>query len=96
LAKDFKTMESKGLPRTTGGDGSSLERAIVLPDAKKETVGVAAEYAVLRMFFPGWRKVTQHLTTGPDHRPYDLIVLEKDGKQRDVYFDITSFFGNME
>jgi hypothetical protein len=97
LHKDFAQIEAADhVPRTAGGDGSTLERAIRLPDQKTESTGVDAEYRVLHYFFPGYRKVSQALLTGPDNRPYDVLTVSKDGKQRDVYFEITNFFGNME
>jgi hypothetical protein len=97
LRLDFADMTTKDhVPRTAGGDGSSIERAITLLDAKTETAGVDAEYVVLGYFFPGYRKVSQGLLTGPDNRPYDVLTVEKNGKQRDIYFDISNFFGQME
>jgi len=93
----FKRAETEdGLPRTTGGDGTSIERAIGLPDARTTDVGIQAENAVIRYIYPGWRKTGQRLASGPDNRPYDIIEIEKDGKQKDVYFDITSFFGKLD
>jgi hypothetical protein len=97
LQREFAKMERENhVPRTAGGDGSSLERAIQLPDEKTEMKGVDAEYAVLRYFFPGYRNLSQAVLTGPDHRPYDVLTIEKDGKKREVYFDISNFFGQME
>jgi len=97
LRQDFADMTTKDhVPRTAGGDGSSVERAIQLPDEKTEVAGVEAEYKVLRYFFPGYQGGSQALLTGPDHRPYDVMTIEKDGKKRAVYFDISNFFGHLE
>jgi hypothetical protein len=97
LEKEFARMEQEDhVPRVTGGDGSSIERAIQLPDEKTEMTGVDAEYKVLGYYFPGYGKKSQALMTGPDQRPYDLLTIQKNGKSRDVYFDISNFFGNME
>ena len=97
LRREFARMEQEDhVPRTTGGDGSSFERAIALPDAKTEFTGVDAEYAVMRYFFPGWSKRTQRLVSGPENRPFDVITVENDGDSRDIYFDITNWFGHME
>lgn len=97
LNKEFIRIEREDhLPRTAGGDGSSLERAIQLPDETKETTGVSAEYAVLHYFYPGYSKVSQALQSGPDDRPYDVLIVTKDGQERQIYFDISNFFGNME
>jgi hypothetical protein len=96
IRKAFKKAESEGLPRTTGGDGTSIERAIALPDAKTTVEGITGENAVIRYVYPGWRKAGQRLASGPDQRPHDIIEIEKDGKQKDVYFDITNFFGKLD
>jgi len=97
LADNFKHMEEdEHVPHTAGGDGSSLEQAIQLPDAKNEMDGVDSEYKVLHYFFPGYGRGSQALITGPDQRPYDVLTVEKNGQKRDVYFDISNFFGKME
>jgi hypothetical protein len=93
IREGFKRAEAEGLPRTMGGDGMSIERAIALPDAKATEEAIKAENAVIRYIYPGWRKTGQRLASGPKGRPYDIIEIEKDGRQKDVYFDIANFFG---
>lgn len=96
LRGEFKELETKDhVPRTSGGDGSTIERAIYLPDAKTEFDGVDAEHAVLRTFFQEWQEGPQSLSSAPDNRPIDIITIEKDGVTRDVYFDISNWFGHM-
>jgi TPR repeat protein len=97
IRKDFARSEAEEhVPRTTGGDGTSLARAIMLPDQKTEESGIRAENTVIAYFYPGWRKTGQSLTTGPDQHPVDIITVEKDGKQREIYFDIVAFFGHLD
>lgn len=67
-------------------DGSSFEKAIVVPS-------VAAEYAWLREHYPGYKRKGQSLTF-KDKKPYDILTVElADGTERKFYFDISSFFG---
>lgn len=44
------------------------------------------------MKLPGWKPFEQALLE--DHgRYYDLLTLRKGGASREVYFDITEYFG---
>jgi hypothetical protein len=96
IQSDFKSMEESGkLPRTIGGDGSSFERAVVLPDIKTEMQGVRAEHKVFIVFFRGWQWGTQSLLN-QDGRAYDLIELTRGTEKRDLYFDISNWFGHLE
>ncbi|HNB28755.1 MAG TPA: hypothetical protein PLR41_17430 [Alphaproteobacteria bacterium] len=75
--------------------GSSFATAIVLEDAHTEFDGVAAEHRWVKKNMPGWRWGTQSLINH-DGRVYDLIELSKDGVTRNLYFDITDWFGKLE
>jgi hypothetical protein len=76
-----------------GGDGSSIEQAVVIRNAKNETEGVDAESKWIKKVHPGWRKGNQALLNVKD-RSYDQIeYATPDGKARTIYFDITDFFG---
>jgi len=76
-----------------GGDGTSVEQAIVICGAKSEAEGVRAERDYLSEKFPGFDFSGQHLLL-PAGRAYDqLDIVLADGSKRSVYFDITAFFG---
>lgn len=76
------------------GDGSSFATAIVIA-AADEGAGVAAEYAWIKAHLPGGRPAGQGLLTH-EGKPYDVIHVQlPDGSKRDVYFDISGFFGKM-
>lgn len=81
---------------TTGGDGSSMEQAIVIT-ATSSIIGVPEEYNYIELTC-GQRDVDytikgQTLYEQND-RQYDVIsVKQKDGSKRDFWFDITSFYG---
>jgi len=97
VRKEFKRAETEDkVPRTTGGDGTSFERAVAMPDMKTEADGIHGEHTVTNNYLPGWHWVSQALLQGPDNRPFDEITLEKDGKQRKLYFDVSNFFGKLE
>lgn len=73
-------------------DGSSFAKAIIINE-KSESKGVDAEYAWLRKNFPGYRSKGQSLTYN-NKKPFDVIhIVTGDGKDTDVYFDISNFFG---
>lgn len=78
--------------RFLGGDGSSLEQAILIAGARGEYDGVQSEYDWLATHRPGWRPVYQYLL---EKRPrlYDMLEISKGGQTAQVYFDITDYFG---
>jgi len=77
----------------SGGDGSSFEQAVVITGAYDTDRGIGAENAWIRKTYPRSQKVKQALK-GSDGKAYDIItIVTADGDTRDVYFDITAFFG---
>lgn len=90
-------MEAAGVPKTSGGDGSTQERAILLPDAKDEIEGVKAEHIVVRAYFEDWKWQSQALINTPDLHIYDAIELSgPGGVTKTIYFDIHNWFGKMD
>ena len=76
-----------------GGDGSSIERAVVIKNAKNEVEGVDAEAKWVRKVHPGWRKGNQALMNKKG-KSYDRIdYMTPDGETKTLYFEITDFFG---
>jgi hypothetical protein len=76
-----------------GGDGSTMETAVVIETTQKSSAGVQAEYAWLGRHYPGYRRISQALLHDGG-KSYDLFELEAPGGQRrNVYFDISAFFG---
>ncbi|MEZ0257244.1 MAG: hypothetical protein ACAI37_18325 [Chthoniobacter sp.] len=76
----------------SGGDGSSFAKAVVIHGATEQT-GVDAEYGYLAKHYPGSRSGKQSLTAHGG-RHFDLLEFTTaDGKKRQIYFDITEFFG---
>jgi hypothetical protein len=97
LEAAMRKLEVQGAPRTEGGDGSTKERAIFLPDTKTESEGVKAEHLVTRSYFPGWTWRAQSLLNTPDGMLLDVIDMARaDGTTKTIYFDIRNWFGKME
>ena len=81
-----------------GGDGKTVENAIVIKNAENERNGVAAEYAYIAKIngekFKDWKPVGQS-TINIDNKKIDLINIQLIQKNETVsyYFDITEFYG---
>jgi hypothetical protein len=77
----------------SGGDGSSIEQAIVIT-ASSETQGIAAEREWVARNLPGWKMAGQALLHRPNGRSYDRLNLTGPNRaKKSIYFDITAFFG---
>ena len=74
-----------------GGDGSSFEKAILIKNATEET-GVKAEYAYIEKHFPDHFVQGQSLEEH-NGRMYDVLRVHGPSGNREVFFDITEFFG---
>jgi len=75
-----------------GGDGSSVESAVLIRGAKNEKEGIAAEHHYLSSHFGSWFLKRQALVNRKN-RVYDRMeITDKTGAERSVFFDITDFF----
>lgn len=82
-----------------GGAGESSTAAVIIKGAKDIVVGIAAEYYYLEMKYGrqnvNWKLISQNLLHKQD-KHFDLLIIRfVDGSQKEVYFDITEFFGKM-
>ena len=67
-------------------DGSSYEKAVIVKN-------ITEEYEWIRKYYPGNSFLQQSLNFYND-KPYDILRIETiDGETKDVYFDISKFFG---
>jgi hypothetical protein len=83
---------SQGTVTDANQDGTSFAKAIVIGE-KSETSGVAAEYQWIRQHYPGSKNGGQALTYDKG-KPYDVLTITTaGGEKKDVYFDISRFFG---
>ncbi|PHR73621.1 MAG: hypothetical protein COA67_02525 [Lutibacter sp.] len=92
------TNTSIGKIKYSGGDGLSLENAIVILNAKSSRDGIPAEYAyiesVLGRKFTDWTPLGQALINEKG-KSYDVITVKETSSNDEIkyYFDITDFFG---
>lgn len=78
----------------SGGDGSSIENAVII-EASKESVGIRAEYNWIKKNHPDWQLQLQSLMSA-NGKMYDKMLYKTpQGQTSTVYFDITNFFGKM-
>lgn len=75
-----------------GGDGSTIEQAIIIQSATGTADGVAAEYDWIKKNRPNATVIKQALINEAG-RMYDMIEVEENGQRSVLYFDITAFFG---
>ena len=76
-----------------GGDGSSVEQAVIVKNAKNEEEGVGAEAKWIGKVHAGWKKGDQALLN-KNGKYYDRVeYATPNGKKETVFFDITAFFG---
>jgi hypothetical protein len=96
-----RPTELPGTPiRFLGGDGTSVDTAILIQGAHGEMDGTASEYRYLAMVYgrqnDAWKLEQQSLLNHAG-KQYDAmaIVLVATGTKKTVYFDITDYFGKM-
>jgi hypothetical protein len=76
----------------SGGDGSSIEKAVVV-NAANENQAMTAEYVWLADQYPGFHRGDEHLLAENGHSYDQFDIVTKEGQKRAVYFDITPCFG---
>ena len=84
------------LPLYSGGDGSTIEKAVVI-NATSTSIGVLAEYEYVSSIYgqqnADWTMVRQSLTVHVGNN-YDVLLIKLNrGEDKSVCFDITHFFG---
>ena len=81
--------------KVSGGGGSSIEKAIIISDCNNSE-GVNQEYIEVRKRFGNYKLIKQVLIEEKG-KMYDKLELKlENGKEIDLYFDITNFFGKWE
>lgn len=83
-----------GAAHSSKQDGLSFETAIVITETHERT-GVDAEYAWIRNTYPGAGSKSQKLVYH-NNVPFDVLsVVMADGSQKDIYFNISNFYGKL-
>ena len=65
-------------------------------DAPDEKAGVLAEHRWINEFFPGaidLMQVLSYYNLDGKEVPFDTIMISYNGKKKNIYFDISSFYG---
>ena len=81
-----------------GGEGKTVENAVVIKNAENEMNGIAAEYAFIAKIygekFKDWKPLGQS-TLNKDNKKFDVINIQLIQKNETIsyYFDITEFYG---
>jgi len=85
---------SPGKIEYSGGDGSSMAKAVIIAGAADTFAGIQAENDWIKINHPGWRKKRQSLMHS-DGKAYDYNEYTTHTREtKTIYFDITDFFGN--
>ena len=77
--------------KISGGDGSSIENAIVISDCDNSE-GIRQEYIEVQKRFGSYKLIQQSLLN-IEKQMYDKLELEIEGETKEVFFNITDFFG---
>jgi hypothetical protein len=81
-----------------GGDGSSIENAIIIKNAGNSENGIASEHAYIEKQYGkrtiDWEIIKQSLDE-KEGKVYDILQIQiiLDNQVKILYFDITDFFG---
>jgi ankyrin repeat protein len=75
-----------------GGDGSSLENAIIIRGAASHLEGVAAESLWVGKHYPQWKQIMQALVQ-QDAKRFDVITYSTPKGPWSLFFDISDFWG---
>jgi hypothetical protein len=75
-----------------GGAGDSFATAIIVLGAEGSSDGIQAEYDWLGHYRPGAQVLEQALLSEGE-RMYDMLTIRYQGREEQVFFDITDFFG---
>ena len=76
-----------------GGSGSSEQEAVIILGAESELEGVNAEYEYIQRLHTNFELDSQtFLEKG--NKKYDILSVKlQGGTQKDIWFDITDFYG---
>lgn len=79
----------------SGGDGSSMDQAIVIESAEGEIDWDEAEYSLIGNLFPGFKLKSKGIVKKGGKQYDHLLGVKADGTKAEFYFDITLFADKM-
>jgi hypothetical protein len=90
-------MQDRSRPMITftGGDGTSIENAVIIKGARNTREGIRAEAIWILKNHANWRKDRQALLTPAGGKIYDRIEYVTPTGRSAIYFEITEFFGKL-
>ena len=94
-AKATRSSATDQKLKFSGGDGSSIDQAVVIENVKTEAEGTEAEYAWIGKKFPGFKFKSKGLVKKGEKKYDHVLGIKADGTNADFYFDITLFVGKM-
>ncbi|MBD3211203.1 MAG: hypothetical protein GF311_01250 [Candidatus Lokiarchaeota archaeon] len=74
-----------------GGNGSCQDSAIII-EGCNNIEGVSRQYDEMKKRFGNYKMLKRALIKDND-KMYDKFILDINGQERIIYFDITDFFG---
>ena len=87
----FQARAQEPAASYSGGDGSTIEKAIVIK-AKDLISGSQAEYDYVDKHFPGNTPGGTDRQSPANHRQYDRFTFTTNqGEKKSLYFDVTGF-----
>jgi len=78
-----------------GGNGSSIEKAIVATGPKTDFEMTRAETDYLKAHFPDFKMTLQALLSDKGRSYDELDIQDVQGQRHEVYFDITATIGKI-
>ena len=76
-----------------GGNGSSKQEAVIILGAESELEGVDAEYEYIESLCEHFELDSQTFLEKGNEK-YDILTVKlPGGTKKDIYFDITDFYG---
>lgn len=83
--------------RFEGGNGGSIDKAIVITGAMTSDAGIAAEKQWVKRFYPDYEIILQSEVASAAHKGHHFDRLDlksrQTGYRETLYFDVTSFYG---
>ena len=77
--------------------GESIENAITI-NSLTTLIGIAREYKHIEVMYgkmdKDWILLEQNLLI-IDQKFYDKIIIQTDGLKKEIFFEVTSFFGKL-
>lgn len=75
-----------------GNSGTGPETAVVIGKGHSTVTGVQAEYDWIKQNYPGWQ-IKYQISVEVLDQHFDVLTISKGSQSKEIWFDITSFYG---